>query len=82
MKEIDDPEKIGWESRGRGNRSDGSRDAANPRDAAGEEPKGMWLAALLSSGAALATVLLAVQSIADFQDPFGGFLNSIWTVLR
>ncbi len=46
------------------------------------EPKGMWLAALLSSGAALATVLLAVQSIADFQDPFGGFLNSIWTVLR
>jgi hypothetical protein len=42
----------------------------------------MWLAALLSSGAAVAAVLLAVQSITAFQDPFGDFLTSIWTVLR
>jgi hypothetical protein len=42
----------------------------------------MWWAALFSSGAAVAAVLLAVQSIAAFQDPFGDFLSSIWTVLR
>jgi anti-sigma factor RsiW len=47
-----------------------------------DDSKPMWWAAILSSGAALAVVLLAMQSIADFQDPFGGFLNSIWTVLR
>jgi anti-sigma factor RsiW len=47
-----------------------------------EEPKPMWWAAILSSSAALAAVLLAMQSFTDFQDPFGGFLYSIWTVLR
>ena len=47
-----------------------------------EGSKPLWLAAILSSGAAVAMVLLAAQSFADFQDPLGGFLNSIWTVLR
>ncbi|MGA3067444.1 MAG: hypothetical protein ABSF29_11420 [Tepidisphaeraceae bacterium] len=46
------------------------------------EPPTMWLAALLSSGAAVAAVLLCLQSIWAFQDPFGDFLTSIWTVLR
>jgi len=51
-------------------------------DRQADEPRPMWLAALLSSGAAVAAVLFAFQSIAAFQDPFGGFLTSIWTVLR
>jgi anti-sigma factor RsiW len=47
-----------------------------------ESGRPLWLAAIFSSGAAVAMVLFAAQSLTDFGDPFGGFLSSIWTVLR
>jgi hypothetical protein len=42
----------------------------------------MWLAALFSTLAAAAVLLLAVQSFSGLQDPFGDLLTPLWTAFQ
>jgi hypothetical protein len=39
----------------------------------------MWIAALVSTLAATAVLLLAIQSFSSLQDPFGDLLTPLWT---
>jgi anti-sigma factor RsiW len=42
----------------------------------------MWIAALISSVAAAAVLLIALQSVSALQNPLGDLLTPMWTVLQ
>jgi len=42
----------------------------------------LWLPALLSTLAAAAVLLIAVQSISGLQDPFSDLLTPLWTAFQ
>jgi len=42
----------------------------------------MWLAALVSTLAAAAVLVIAVQAFSGLQDPFGDLLTPVWTAFQ
>jgi hypothetical protein len=47
-----------------------------------EAPAGLWLATGLSWAAAAASLLIAIQSLTQLQDPFSDLFNPLTMVLR
>jgi hypothetical protein len=56
--------------------------AIRQRQSAATEPAPMWLAALLSTLAAAAVLLITLQSVSGVQDPFNDLLTPVWTAFQ
>jgi hypothetical protein len=50
--------------------------------AAAPDAGSLWLPALLSTLAAAAVLLLAVQTLSGLNDPFGDLLTPLWTAFQ
>jgi hypothetical protein len=50
--------------------------------AAASDPTSLWLPALLSTLAAAAILLLAVQTLSGLNDPFSDLLTPLWTAFQ